>query len=82
MKRRIYLRMKSLEEARSLFLNRFPLGGWRAPEEVIALEACGRVTAHPCSPVCRPPRITPRPWTAWQWLRRRRIPPTWIALCP
>ncbi len=45
MRRRVYLRMKSLEQARELFLERFPVGGWREPEEVLVVEALGRVTA-------------------------------------
>lgn len=47
MKRRVYLRMRSLEEAKEAFLERFPVGGWREPEEVPTVEACGRVTAKP-----------------------------------
>ncbi len=46
MRRQVYLRMRSLEEARRVFLERFPLGGWRPPEEVPTAEACGRVTAR------------------------------------
>lgn len=45
MSRRIYLRMRPLEEARRAFLERFPVGGFRAPEEVPTVEACGRITA-------------------------------------
>lgn len=45
MRRRVYLRMRSLEEARRIFLERFPVGGWREPEEVTAVQALGRVTA-------------------------------------
>lgn len=47
MKRNVYLAMKSLEEAKDLFLGRF--GGDRrtAPEEVSVQEALGRVTAEP-----------------------------------
>jgi len=47
MKRRIYLRMKPLHEAREAFLERIPVGGFRGPEEIPAVEACGRVTAAP-----------------------------------
>jgi molybdenum cofactor synthesis domain-containing protein len=48
MRRRIYLRMLSLEEAQRAFLKRFPLGGWRKEaEEVPSAEACGRITAQP-----------------------------------
>jgi putative molybdopterin biosynthesis protein len=39
--------MLSLEEAKKIFLERFPLGGWRGAEEVPTVEACGRVTAQP-----------------------------------
>lgn len=46
MRRRVYLRMSSLEEARRIFLERFPVGGWREPEEVPAVQALGRVTAR------------------------------------
>ncbi|MEJ5375288.1 MAG: molybdopterin biosynthesis protein [bacterium] len=46
MRRRVYLRMKSLEQAREVFLERFPVGGWREPEEVLVVEALGRVTAR------------------------------------
>jgi putative molybdopterin biosynthesis protein len=47
MKRRIYLRMKSVEEARELFLNRFDMKGMLAPEEIPSAAAKGRVTAAP-----------------------------------
>jgi len=47
MSRRIYLRLKSLEEAKRAFLERFPVGGFRAPELIPTVEACGRVTASP-----------------------------------
>ncbi len=47
MKRRIYLHMKSPEEARALFLSRFDLKSMLAPEEVSTVEARGRVTAAP-----------------------------------
>ena len=47
MKRRIYLRMKSLEEARELWFSRFDLKAMLAPEEVATEEARGRVTAAP-----------------------------------
>ncbi len=47
MKRRIYLRMKSLEEARELWLARFDLNAMLAPEEIATVEARGRVTAAP-----------------------------------
>lgn len=46
MRRRVYLRMRSLEEARRIFFERFPMGGWREPEEVPAVQALGRVTAR------------------------------------
>lgn len=47
MKRRIYLRMKSPEEARELFLSRFDGKNLLAPEEVATVAARGRVTAAP-----------------------------------
>ena len=47
MKRRIYLRMKSVEEARELFLNRFDLKSLLQPEEIPSAAANGRVTAAP-----------------------------------
>jgi len=47
MKRRIYLSMKSLEEARELWFSRFDLKAMLAPEEVATIEARGRVTAAP-----------------------------------
>ncbi len=47
MKRRIYLRMKSLEEARELWFARFDLKTPAAPEEVATVAARGRVTAAP-----------------------------------
>ena len=47
MKRRIYLHMKSLEEARELFLSRFDLKSMLAPEELPTAAARGRVTAAP-----------------------------------
>ncbi|MDP3182059.1 MAG: molybdopterin biosynthesis protein [Desulfobaccales bacterium] len=47
MKRRIYLQMKSVAEAREAFFSRFDLaGGWEA-EEVPTVAARGRVTAAP-----------------------------------
>ncbi len=47
MKRRIYLHMKSLEEARELWFARFDLKTLAAPEEVPTVAARGRVTAAP-----------------------------------
>jgi len=47
MKRRIYLRMKSLQEARELWLARFDLPALAGQEEVLTIEARGRVTAAP-----------------------------------
>ncbi len=47
MKRRIYLQMKSPEEARELFLARFDPARGPAPEEVPTQAAGGRVTAAP-----------------------------------
>jgi putative molybdopterin biosynthesis protein len=45
MKRRIYLHMKSPEEARELFLSRFDVKSLLAPEEIATIAARGRVTA-------------------------------------
>ncbi|MGD0216289.1 MAG: molybdopterin biosynthesis protein [Desulfobaccales bacterium] len=47
MKRRIYLRMQSLEEARELWFSRFDPKGPAGVEEVPTLTAAGRVTAAP-----------------------------------
>jgi putative molybdopterin biosynthesis protein len=47
MKRRIYLSMKSLAEARELWLDRFDLDAMAAAEEVAVTAARGRVTAAP-----------------------------------
>jgi putative molybdopterin biosynthesis protein len=47
MKRRIYLQMKSPEEARELFLSRFDPARGPAPEEIPTQAAGGRVTAAP-----------------------------------
>jgi putative molybdopterin biosynthesis protein len=47
MKRHIYLRMKSVPEARELFLSRFDLKNLLAPEELPTVTARGRVTATP-----------------------------------
>jgi putative molybdopterin biosynthesis protein len=47
MKRRIYLHMKSPDEARELFLARFDLNRLLSPEEVPTVAARGRVTAAP-----------------------------------
>jgi putative molybdopterin biosynthesis protein len=47
MKRQIYLRMKSVTEAREIFLSRFDLKGMLPPEEVATVAARGRVTAAP-----------------------------------
>ncbi len=47
MSRRIYLKMKSPEEARELFFSRFDLGRRLAPEEMAVAAARGRVTAAP-----------------------------------
>ena len=45
MKRRIYLRMKSLEEAREVFFSRFDFAALAASEEIPTAAARGRVTA-------------------------------------
>jgi len=47
MKRRIYLRMKSLEEAREVWLSRFDLDALAQGEEIPVAAAAGRVTAAP-----------------------------------
>ena len=47
MKRSVYLSMKTLEEARELFLNRFGDGLPRNTEILSVQEALGRVTAEP-----------------------------------
>jgi putative molybdopterin biosynthesis protein len=47
MKRHIYLRMKTVGEARDLFLSRFDLDRLLPPEEIPTREALGRVTAAP-----------------------------------
>ena len=47
MKRRIYLSMKSLAEARELWLSRFDLVAMATAEEVPVTAAAGRVTAGP-----------------------------------
>ena len=47
MKRRIYLSMKSLVEARELWLSRFDLDAMAKAEEVPVTAAAGRVTAGP-----------------------------------
>ena len=47
MKRHVYLNMKSVEEAREIFLSRFDLDSYLPPEEIPTVEALGRVTAAP-----------------------------------
>ena len=47
MARRIYLRMKSLEKARGIFLAHWDLAGMLSGETVLSVEAAGRVTAAP-----------------------------------
>ncbi len=47
MKRKIYLNMKTLPEARALLLSHFSPGGLVGEEEVAARDACGRVTSRP-----------------------------------
>jgi molybdenum cofactor synthesis domain-containing protein len=47
MKRRIYLSMKSLEEAREVWFARFDLDASARAEEISVTEAAGRVTAGP-----------------------------------
>ena len=47
MKRHIYLNMKSVEEAREIFLSRFDLDPYLPPEEISTAAALGRVTASP-----------------------------------
>ena len=47
MKRHIYLKMKTVAEAREIFLSRFDLDGFLPPEEIRTVEALGRVTAAP-----------------------------------
>ncbi|MGQ9858836.1 MAG: molybdopterin biosynthesis protein [Thermodesulfobacteriota bacterium] len=55
MSRRVYLRMRSLEEARSAFLERFPRGGLEDQEEIRVVDACGRVTARAVFAKCSAP---------------------------
>ncbi len=47
MKRHIYLRMKSVAEAREIFLSRFEVDAMLPPEEIPTVAARGRVTAGP-----------------------------------
>ncbi|UCG11279.1 MAG: molybdopterin biosynthesis protein [Deltaproteobacteria bacterium] len=47
MARRIYLKMKSLAEARDLFLNHWDLANLLSSETISTIEAAGRVTAEP-----------------------------------
>ncbi|MFZ2088631.1 MAG: molybdopterin biosynthesis protein [Desulfobaccales bacterium] len=47
MKRHIYLRMKSVTEAREIFFSRFDLQGMLPPEEIATAKARGRVTSAP-----------------------------------
>jgi putative molybdopterin biosynthesis protein len=47
MKRKIYLRMKSPDEARDLFFARFDFRNFQPPEEIPTTSARGRVTAAP-----------------------------------
>ena len=47
MKRHIYLKMKSVEEAREIFLSRFDLETYLSPEEIPTTAALGRMTAAP-----------------------------------
>ena len=47
MKRHIYLRMKSVPEAREIFLSRFDLKNLLSPEEISTVAARGRVIATP-----------------------------------
>jgi len=47
MKRHIYLKMKTVAEAREVFLSRFDLDTFLPPEEIPATQALGRVTAAP-----------------------------------
>ena len=47
MKRQVYLSMKSVEEARELFLSRFGHGGGSSVETIEVEEAFDRVTAEP-----------------------------------
>jgi putative molybdopterin biosynthesis protein len=46
-KRHVYLELKSLEEARRIFLSRFDPAGWMGMEQVPTEEALDRVTAAP-----------------------------------
>ena len=47
MKRHIYLNMKSVEEAREIFLSRFNMDSYLPPEEIPTIAALGRITAAP-----------------------------------
>ena len=47
--RHIYLQMKSLEEAQSLFFNRFSFETYLQSQTISSREAAGRVTAVPVS---------------------------------
>lgn len=47
MKRHIYLKMKSVAEARELFLSCVDLENFLPPEEIQTVEALGRITAEP-----------------------------------
>lgn len=55
MSRRVYLRMRSLDDVRRAFLDRFPRGGLGDPEEIPVVDACGRVTARAVFAKCSAP---------------------------
>lgn len=46
-KRRVYLSMKSLQDAKEIFFSRFPLKSRTFPEEILTSDALGRVTSGP-----------------------------------
>jgi len=54
-KRNVYLRMKSLAEARALFLDRFEWSSALASEEVRVADAVGRILAEPAYARCSAP---------------------------
>ena len=87
MKRHIYLNMKSVEEAREIFLTRFDLDTYLPPEEIPTAAALGRVTTAPVFAGCPRPTITAPPWTgsavsAEVTLEPARINPMLLELRP
>ena len=81
MKRHIYLNMKSVEEAREIFLSRFDLDTIYRPRRFPRPRPWAGLPRRRFLPGCLRPTITVPPWTVTRWRPRPPLGPARINPC-